>query len=242
MRNVAIIQARMGSTRLPGKVLKTLVDKSVLAHVVDRAQAIDGIDEVVVATTTNAEDDAIVEETKRLGAAFYRGSETDVLARYYEAARAYQADVVMRITSDCPLLDPEVSGLVLRNFHAEDTFDYVSNTLERSYPRGLDTEVFTFDALTTAFMEAKEYHQREHVTPYLYENSLRFHCKSVRSETDYSRYRWTLDTPEDWELIVRMYEHLYEPDKLFAWKDSLALMERYPELATINEHILQKSK
>lgn len=242
MRNVVIIQARMGSTRLPGKVLKMLVDQTVLAHVVKRAQAISGVNEVAVATTIRPEDKVIAEEAQRLGVPVFLGSEEDVLSRYYETAVQTNADVIMRITSDCPLLDPDVSGIVLREFHDAEGADYVSNTIERRFPRGLDTEVFSFAALKTAYMEAKEEYQREHVTPFLYENPQRFFCKSVEGKEDFSQYRWALDTPEDWKLIEQMYQSLYKSGHLFNWQNALALMQERPELAAINVHVQQKSK
>ncbi|EJL46887.1 MULTISPECIES: cytidylyltransferase domain-containing protein [Brevibacillus] len=242
MRSVAIIQARMGSTRLPGKILKELQGKTVLAHVVDRVKAIVGINEVVIATTTQPEDDLIATEARLLDVALYRGSETDVLTRYYEAAKGSKADVILRITSDCPLLDPNVSAYILHHFKSAAKVDYVSNTLERSYPRGLDTEVFTFSALQISHDESQEPYHREHVTPFIYENQQRFRCESVRFEQDYSHYRWTLDTPEDWELIQKMYEELYVPGKLFSWIEAKSFMSENPHLVKINENVVQKGK
>ncbi|GAA4718743.1 cytidylyltransferase domain-containing protein [Brevibacillus fulvus] len=242
MRSVVIIQARMGSTRLPGKVMKELIDQTVLAHVVQRAKAIPGIDEVAVATTVKPDDAVIAEEAKRLDVPVYRGSEQDVLSRYYEAAAQLKADVVMRVTSDCPLLDPHVSGAVLRKFLDTPGIDYASNTLDRRFPRGLDTEVFSFAALAQAFQEAKQAHEREHVTPFLYENRQRFVCGGVVNEQDHSNYRWTLDTAEDWQLIQVIYRHLYQSGGIFGWQEALALMEAHPEYVKINAHIEQKSK
>jgi len=242
MRKVVIIQARMGSTRLPGKVMNMLSGKTVLAHVVERAIAIPGVDEVVIATTVKHEDDCIVEESQRLQIPVWRGSEADVLSRYYDAALHSKADVVMRITSDCPLLDPEVSGHVLRTFQNNPKTDYVSNTIVRRFPRGLDTEVFSFQALEAAYQETNESYYREHVTPFLYENQLRFHCQSVDGEEDYSHYRWTLDTSEDWNLIQQIYQELYEENTWFSWTKGIELMKRRPDLLKINSHIEQKSK
>ncbi|MFD2369384.1 cytidylyltransferase domain-containing protein [Brevibacillus sp. GCM10020057] len=241
MRKVVIIQARMGSTRLPGKVMKKLIDQTVLSHVVKRAQSFSDVNDVVIATTRKSEDDVIAEEAKRLGVPFYRGSENDVLSRYYEAAKEQRADVIVRITSDCPLIDPLVSSEILK-IHLNSSVNYTSNTLERSYPRGLDTEVFSFAVLETANREAIEHHQREHVTPFVYENTDRFSVRSITCEADYSHYRWTLDTQEDWELIEKIYQHLYQSDRLIKWKDCLDLMRNHPDLALINAHVTQKSK
>ncbi|MFC5700872.1 cytidylyltransferase domain-containing protein [Cohnella faecalis] len=240
MNNVIIIQARMGSTRLPGKVLKTLADKTVLAHVIDRVKCVKEVTEIVIATTAGLQDDPIASEAKRLGVNLYRGSETDVLSRYYEAAAEARADTVIRITSDCPLIDPEVSSRVLQAYAAGEPCDYASNTLERTFPRGLDTEVFSFESLAIAHNEAQTSHDREHVTPYLYSNKDRFRCRSVVSDEGIPDYRWTLDTPEDWELIRRLYEALYEPGRLFTWRDAAELMSLNSDWASINSHIQQK--
>jgi len=242
MRNVVIIQARMGSTRLPGKVMKTLLGKSVLEHVLQRASSIPGVDEVVLATTVKSEDDVIVEEARRLNIPFYRGSEEDVLSRYYEAAVHRKADVIMRLTSDCPMLDPEVSGKVLQTFHDNGEVDYVSNTINRRYPRGLDTEVFSFESLEKAHRETADPYYREHVTAYFYNNPERFRCGEIQSEEDYSHYRWTLDTSEDWDLIQSIYQELYQEGTLFSWTKGIELMKSRPELLLINSHIEQKSK
>jgi spore coat polysaccharide biosynthesis protein SpsF len=240
MKTVVIVQARMGSSRLPGKVLLPLCGQTVLAHVIERCRRMRGVDEVMIATTQEARDAAIEAEALLLGVRCWRGSEDDVVSRYYEAARSCQADVVVRVTSDCPLLDPEVSSEVLERFIADKEARYVSNTLERSYPRGLDTEVFEFSALQEAYEEATENLEREHVTPFLYRNPERFHVRSITHPRDFSTYRWTLDTPEDWELIQAIYAELYHRGKVFSWQEAAALMERRPELATINAHIEQK--
>lgn len=240
MKCAAIIQARMGSTRLPGKVMKTLADKTVLAHVIERVQAFQNVQEIVVATTLEGKDDSIVEEAKRLGIMVYRGSESDVLSRYYEAALKAQAETVVRITSDCPLIDPEVSSLVIEEYFVNQECDYVSNTQERTYPRGLDTEVFSFASLATAQREAIQPHDREHVTPYIYNNPKFFSCRSVRNQGSIPEYRWTLDTPEDWELICRVYSALYQPGRLFSWREAATLMQENPEWISINSNIQQK--
>lgn len=240
MKNVVIIQARMGSTRLPGKVLKTLAGQTVLAHVIERTKAFQNVQEIVVATTLGSQDDPIEEEAKRRGVAVYRGSETDVLSRYYEAAMQAQADTVIRITSDCPMIDPEVSSYVIREYLEEGKCDYASNTLERTYPRGLDTEVFSFASLEAAHLETRNPHDREHVTPYIYNNPERFSCRSVECREGTPEYRWTLDTLEDWELIQRIYGVLFDPGRLFSWKEALVLMRERREWMSINSHIQQK--
>lgn len=239
MRVVAIIQARMGSSRLPGKVLKQLADRSVLGHVITRLSHSAKIDEIVIATTNCEQDYIITEEAGRYGVPFYRGDEQDVLSRYYHAAKQHQADVIIRVTSDCPLIDPDVCDDVFMAF-LEHEADYASNVLERSYPRGLDTEVFHMQGLTEAYEQANSGFQKEHVTPYFYQNPDRFKLHSCRCQADLSHFRWTLDTVEDWTLIQAIYNHLYEPGRCFSWTDVLQLMQRSPELQEMNAHIIQK--
>ncbi len=239
MNLVAIIQARMGSTRLPGKALRDICGRTMLARVVRRARRSRLVDEVAVATTTEPEDIAIVEECRSLGVRYFRGSEQDVLDRYYRAAREFSADAVVRITSDCPLIDPEIIDLVVRAF-LDNEPDYASNTLVGTYPRGLDVEVFSMKALERARAEASMDYQRIHVTPYLYQNPGIFRLLSVTGDEDYSRYRWTVDTQEDLDLVRTIYGMISKDDD-FSWRDVLALMKREPALAEINRHIRQKS-
>ena len=239
MKVVAIIQARMGSTRLPGKVLKDLCGETVLARVVNRTRRAMLLQEVVVATSVQPADDAIVQECGRLSVACFRGAEADVLDRYYRAAEKFSADAIVRITSDCPLIDPEVSDKTIRAF-LEQHPDYASNVLERRCPRGLDTEVMTFAALESARREARDPYQREHVTPFLYQHPERFRLLSVTGDRDYSHYRWTLDTREDLEFLRAVYARRAEASDL-AWQDVLRILEGEPDLAAINEHVKQKT-
>ncbi len=239
MKVVAIIQARMGSTRLPGKVLKDLCGETVLARVVNRTRRATLLNEVVVATSVQPTDDAIVQECGRLSVACFRGDEADVLDRYYRAAEKFSADAIVRITSDCPLIDPEVSDKTIRAF-LERHPDYASNVLERRYPRGLDTEVMTFAALESARRDARDPYQREHVTPFLYQHPERFRLVSVTGDRDYSHYRWTLDTLEDLEFLRAVYERGAEASDP-AWQDVLRILEGEPDLAAINEHVKQKT-
>lgn len=241
MKTVAIIQARMGSTRLPGKILKEIMGKTVLQHVVERVQQVESIDEIVIATTTHAQDDVVVQAAIDYGVAYFRGSQDDVLERYYLAAKENKANVVVRITSDCPLIDPKVTDEIIKFFNKEN-YDIVTNAssdlIQRTYPRGLDTEVFAFHQLERAFKGANKNYQREHVTPYIYENSSRiFYYKNT---VDYSKYRWTVDTEDDFRLITEIYHHLYQGKHDFYLSDIVKLLEQYPELAQINAHIEQK--
>lgn len=245
MKVTAIIQARMGATRLPGKVLLPLQGRSVLEHVVGRVRGASRLAEVCVATTTSPGDDAIVAECARLGVASFRGSEQDVLDRYYQAAKSRSAEAIVRVTADCPLYDPAHLDELLRLFNEANagavTVDYFSNcTMHRTFPRGLDTEIFSFAALERAWREAKQPHEREHVTPYLYGHPELFRLRSFEGDTDLSGHRWTLDTPEDWQFVQAVYEALGGGGAAFTTGDVLKLLKERPELAKLNAHVQQK--
>lgn len=243
MNIVAIIQARMTSTRLPGKVLKKVLNKTLLEYELERIMRSKLINEVVVATTTNETDDPIVELCNRLGVGVYRGSDENVLSRYYQAAKEYEADIVVRLTSDCPLIDPFVIDHVIDCYLNQPLkYDYVSNTIMRSYPRGMDTEVFSYKVLSEACNEATEYFHKEHVTPFIWGNPERFRLKDVIYSNDSSRHRWTVDTPEDFELIKLIIENIYSQNKQFTLEDILHLVSEHPEWSLINAHIEQKKK
>lgn len=243
-RVVAIIQARMGSTRLPGKVLLDLSGRTMLGWVVRRARLAGLVDEVVVATTTAPGDEPIVDECRQLAVAWFRGSEHDVVERYHRAAEAYRADVVVRITADCPLIDPEVTDRVIRAF-LQHRPDYASNTLRRTYPRGLDTEVFTAAALGRACHEATEPYQRTHVTPYIYQHPECFRLLAVTLpplEEDLSGHRWTVDSWADLHFVRAVYGRICANagDDVFSWRDVCRLLADEPSLLTLNRHVRQK--
>jgi len=241
LKIVLISQARMPSTRLPGKVLKTVLGKSLLEYQIERLKRVSLADEIVIATTTNETDTPIVELCDRLGITCYRGPEDDVLARFYGAAHAHESDVVIRVTADCPIIDPSVVERVVQFYidHWE-TCEYVSNSLVRSYPRGMDTEVFSVRTLDEAFFEAVEKADREHVTPFIYRHPNRYRLESVVSPEDLSSHRWTVDTQEDFDLIKLIIEALYPIKPEFSLEDVIALLRMYPEWAEINSHIEQK--
>jgi spore coat polysaccharide biosynthesis protein SpsF len=239
MKIATIVQARMGSTRLPGKVMLDLGGMTVLARVVERLRRARLIGELVIATTADPADDAIVRECESLGVQTFRGAEKDVLDRYYQAALHFNAEAVVRITSDCPLIDPEITDNVIRVF-LERRPDYASNALQRTYPRGLDTEAVAFAALERTWRLADRSYQRSHVTAYIYENPGQFKIIPVTGEADYSWQRWTVDTPEDLKFIRSVYECLGSKGD-FGWRDVLALMDRRPELLEINSHVCQKA-
>ncbi len=238
VRKVVVVQARIGSQRLPGKVLADVGGCSMLARVARRAGRARRVDTVVVATTDRTRDDAIVAECERLKVAVFRGDEEDVLDRYYRAAAAHAAGVVVRVTADCPFIAPEVIDLVVAAEEASGA-DYASNTLGRTYPRGLDTEVMTSEALGRAWREARGVHQRAHVTPYLYENPARFRLASVENARDLSGLRWTVDTAEDLALARALYERVGNDDEV-PWEKLVEVVEAEPELAALNRGVVQK--
>jgi spore coat polysaccharide biosynthesis protein SpsF len=239
MRIVAIVQARMGSTRLPGKVLKNLEGESVLARVVKRLRRSRLISEVLVATTDRAADDAIVNECRDLSVMVSRGDQDDVLDRYFRAAQLAKAEVVVRITSDCPLIDPEITDKTVAEF-LETRSDYASNALVRTYPRGLDTEVMSAAVLGRAWQQARKRYEREHVTPYIYEHPAEFKLLSVTGDTDLGSLRWTVDTPEDLEFVRAVYARLKD-NPMFLWRDVVDLLDREPELLELNRSVVQKA-
>jgi spore coat polysaccharide biosynthesis protein SpsF len=239
MRTVAIIQARMGSTRLPGKVMMDLGGRTILAWVVARAGRARTLDDVVVATTTLERDDVIVAECSSVGVSVFRGSEDDVLDRYFRACEHFDADVVVRLTADCPLIDPEVIDNVVTDYRVHQP-DYASNTLERRLPRGLDVEVFSRAALAEAWSHDDSSQGREHVTPYLYVNPGKITLDSVALEDDHSILRWTVDTAEDLEVVRGIVTALGNRDD-FGWREALAVVEQNPILATTNQHVRQRT-
>ena len=234
MRIVAIIQARMGSTRLPGKALADIGGRTTLARVVGRVRGAGLVDHVVVATSQKPADDPIQEECRRLAVDAFRGEESDVLDRFHRAAEAYQAEGIVRITADCPLADPEVIDRVVRAF--------------------LDVEVLTAPALAAAWRDAREAYQRVHVTPYVYQHPQRFRLLSVTGEQDLdnpaagdyegrrgvmANWRWTVDAPADLEFVREVYRRL-ESAKPFSWRDVCRLIRQHPHLAEINGGVRQK--
>lgn len=240
-KTAAIIQARMGSTRLPGKVMKDLNGKPVLWHVIERVKQAENIDQIIIATTTAKRDKIIFEKAKEWGVKAYQGSEEDVLARYYEAANKYDVDIVVRITSDCPLIDPYVTDEIVEYYNIND-YTLVTNAgsdlNNRTYPRGLDTEVFSFEALEKAYNNADEKYQREHVTPYIYENYADIFY--YKNNEDLSNYRITLDTKEDFKLIKAIYDQLYQGKHNFYFFEIIIFLDNNKKLLKINENIHQK--
>lgn len=241
-RVVAIIQARMGSQRLPGKVLEDIQGKPMLQRVIERAAGSTGISRTVIATTTADGDEPIAAFGVEKGLPVVRGHPSDVLDRYMQAAREHQAEVVVRLTADCPLLDPDVIDKVINALlEADPPVDLALNRIpgDRTYPIGLDVEVCTYAALQRAWEEAQETYQREHVLPFLYEEPGRFRVLHVRHPVDYGDLRWTVDTPQDLAFVRAVFEH-FAPDETFSWEDVLAFVEAHPEVAALNADVKHK--
>jgi spore coat polysaccharide biosynthesis protein SpsF len=265
-RVVAIIQARMKSSRLPDKVMLDLNGKSMLERVIERVSQARRLNQVVVATTSGPDEDPIAELCARQGIACYRGSLKDVLDRYYHAALEFNAGVVVRITADCPLIDPGLIDETVSVLLGEGqpaavwkpqgdqvhyppasaegiTWDFASTRLPppwlRTFPLGLDVEVCTFAALQRAWQEAREQYEREHVLPYLYDQPNRFRCVIADWKEDFSRFRWTVDTAEDLDMMRIVYKHL-ESKPNFTWLDVLDLFKQHPELSDINAGVHHK--
>jgi spore coat polysaccharide biosynthesis protein SpsF len=224
---------------LPGKVLRSLAGRAMVLRVTERVSQIPGIDEIVVAIPDLGEDDELASLLLSAGVRTIRGPGSDVLRRYAMAAAETQADVVVRITADCPLLSPQVSGAVLAMF-ADGGCDYASNTLERTWPRGLDTEVLAREALDRAHREVTKPEEREHVTLGIWRHPERFRLRSVRGEKDLSNLRWTVDEAYDLRFVERIYDALAGAKPDFDVPDILALLARQPELAQLNSNVAQR--
>jgi spore coat polysaccharide biosynthesis protein SpsF len=243
MNVVCIIQARMGSTRLPGKVLLPLQGKTVLHHVIDRVFDAETITKVVVATTENERDEEIVRAVKDYHPklSVFRGSEDDVLDRYYHAAKEAGADIVVRVTSDCPLIDPEIVDHVVSPLLHDPTMDYSSNVLgDLTYPRGLDVQAIKFSTLEQLWNTTTDPEDREHVTLYLRKHPESFLATRIQLSPNLNHYRWTLDEERDYEMIKTMYERLYPKNPAFRMRDALALLKLEPEIAKMNVDVEQK--
>lgn len=234
----AIVQARMTSTRLPGKIFRDLGGKPVLARVIDRLRRTQSIGSICIATTTNDTDNVVASFARENDLDCHRGSEQDVLARFHGAAHQTGAETIVRVTSDCPLIDPTIIDRVVRAFNTE-AADYASNTVTRTYPIGMDTEVFTRAALDRAFIETDRPEEREHVTPYFYRNPQLFKIFDVPAPPDQTDQflRLTLDTPEDFALISRIYSDLSPAGEIPSLQEILEYLCINPELRAVNDHI-----
>lgn len=234
MSTAIVVQARMGSSRLPGKVLKDIAGRPMLSYQMERLRRVKRAERIVVATTDQPADDAVERFCQKEKIACVRGSEHDVLARYHLAIERFPADVVVRITADCPLIDPAIVDEAIAAYEP----DYVSNMLETTYPYGMAVEVFSAQALREAHREAKDPAEREHVTPFIYRHPERYRLRSLTMAPNLSHHRWTVDTPEDFELVSRLLKTL-KPH--FTLQDVLAVLDEHPDWCAINAHVEQKA-
>lgn len=229
---VAVIQARTGSTRLPNKVLRPILGEPMLARMLERVKRATSLDAIIVATTDKPEDDAVAELAHKCGVQVFRGSEQDVLDRFYKAAQEAGADTVVRLTGDCPLMDPAVIDEVVGHFKALPGLDYTYKPID--YPEGLDAEVFPFSALEQAWREAVLPSEREHVTPYI-----KSHPELFTIDTSWMRgegnMHWSVDTEQDFNFVTKIYEQLYPLNPSFNKDDVLELLARHPEYLQINK-------
>jgi len=232
---IALIQARMGSTRLPGKVALELKGSTVLEQVFNRVSSSKLINEAILVTTLHKSDLPLVCLCANKNIRVFCGSEEDVLDRFYQAAKIIKPDHIVRITADCPLMDPEVIDIVVKK-HLDSNSDYTSNVLVESYPDGLDVEVFTYNALEQAWKDADKKSDREHVTLFMRNNADRFKLCSVENNINLSSLRWTLDEPEDYDFIQKLYD-FFDKKSLFGMNEVLSVMEKHPSLGKINNKI-----
>ena len=232
---LAILQARVSSSRLPGKVLLPILGQPMLALQIERLRRCGKIDHLVVATSDCPSDDPLAALCADLGLPVYRGALEDVLSRFAGAAKPYVPDIVVRLTGDCPLADPPLIDEIIRHFLTGD-FDYLSNCAPATYPDGLDVEVFSYRALLKASAEAVLPSHREHVTPFIRKQSELFRIGNHTADIDRSHMRWTVDEPEDFEFVKAVYERLYPHKPDFGTADILALLQSCPELQNANAH------
>ncbi|GAA6170847.1 glycosyltransferase family protein [Colwellia sp. KU-HH00111] len=228
-----ILQARLSSTRLPGKVLKDIVNKPMLALQIERIKRAEFIDNIIVATSVEQADDAIEQLCNKLAIPCFRGSLNDVLDRFYSTQLAFPSDHIVRLTGDCPLIEPTIIDQVI-DLHLKQAADYTSNCLTPCLPDGLDVEVFTHKALTVSWQQAVKPSEREHVTQYMRNHSELFRLINFQYQPDLSKHRWTVDEPSDFTLIKTIYENLYPINPNFTMQDVLALLKKQPELSDLN--------
>ncbi|NOZ43216.1 MAG: NTP transferase domain-containing protein [Alphaproteobacteria bacterium] len=239
-RIIAISQARMTSSRLPGKILEKVCGRTLLDYHLSRLSRSRLIDRLVVATTVNSADDSIAEFCRSRDVACVRGSEHDVLARYFQVTEKFPADIIVRVTSDCPLIDPDLLDQVVRYFlDHRDHYDYVTLKGE-DFPRGLDVEVFSYPALAKAFRYGHLPHEREHVTPYIYRRDSEYRCGYLPSVEKLGHHRWCVDEAADLDLVSRILTAFGGRDD-FSWRECLTLLDNNPAWLEINHHVRQKT-
>jgi spore coat polysaccharide biosynthesis protein SpsF len=243
---IAIVQARTGSTRLPGKILKKILDKPMLLLMLERLSTSHLIDKIVVATTTDKEDDVLENLSKSNGFNVFRGSVLDCLDRYYQTAKHYNAKIVLKITSDCPLIDPVIVDEVIQYFlDNENKFDYVSNVRPPTFPDGLDVEIFTFSVLEYAWNNATDPIHREHTTTFIHSQPEKFKIGNhfmPKNQNLFLSHRWTVDYLEDFEFIKKIYENLYNSENIFLMNEILIFLKKHPDILAINHHLVSKNE
>ena len=242
---VASIQTRTGSSRFPDKVLKKICNKPMLLLMLERLSECKLLDEIIIATTENKNDEPIVELAKANGYRVFRGSEFDCLDRHYQAIKKSNAKFVCKITSDCPLIDPKIVDKVIKYFlENKNKYDYVSNVHPATYPDGLDVEIFSSVALEKTWKEAKSNEEREHTTTYMWKNPSLFRIGSVvmpEHQNLFFKERWTVDYPEDFEFVKAVYENLYNDGRIFLMADVLKLLKERKDIKKINQHLIEKN-
>ncbi|MHA7733139.1 cytidylyltransferase domain-containing protein [Nitrosopumilus sp. S6] len=234
-KSTVIIQARTGSSRLPRKVLSKIQSKTMIWHVINRAKKIKNIDQIVLATSSHSSDRILVKIAKNEKIFSYTGSEKDVLDRFYNASQEFDADPIIRITADCPLIDPNLISKML-SFFQENKFDFIANNINPTFPDGLDASIFSFSTLEKTWKKAKLRSEREHVVPYMIKQNSNFKIFSYENSTDLSHYRWTVDEKDDL-IFVRKIFRLLKPNFLFSTKDILKIIKQNPNLLKINSGI-----
>lgn len=237
---VMLIQARMGATRFPGKPLKEIMGRPMLSYQLERLRRVKRVDEIVLATTTHPRDDCLVAFCEKEKIPYFRGSEDDVLDRFLQAAREHRAQILVRITGDCPLSDPNLIDQVIE-FFLKGGYDYVTNSPNCNFPRGVDVEVFSMSSFEKLNGLAKLTEEHEHVTPYYYRHPEIFKLGKWIHPVDLSHYRWTVDTPEDFQLVTTVFENLYPKNPHFGIDDIVQAFQKHPEWEKINAHIKQKA-
>jgi spore coat polysaccharide biosynthesis protein SpsF (cytidylyltransferase family) len=234
-KSTIIIQARTGSSRLPRKVLSKIQSKSMIWHVINRVKKVKNVDQIILATSTNPSDNSLVKIAEKENILAFTGSTNDVLDRYYQASLKFTADPIIRITGDCPLIDPQVITKML-DFFQHEKYDLISNNINPTFPDGLDASIFSFNALKQAWKKSNLQSEREHVVPYITKNKKSFKIFSYENSKNLSNYRWTVDEKNDLNFVRKIY-HLMKPKTIFYTNDILKILKQNPKLLTINSSI-----
>jgi spore coat polysaccharide biosynthesis protein SpsF len=236
-KTTVIIQARTGSTRLPKKVLAKIQNQYLVEHVINRVKSTKNIDQIILATTNKEEDKILLKIAKKNNIIGYAGEVNNVLKRYFKCAEKFNADPIIRITADCPLIDPIIIEKILK-FFQRNTFDYVTNTLPPTFPDGLDVEIFSFDSLKKSYNKAKLKSEKEHVTPYIRNHKKLFKTFNLKHNLDLSQHRWTVDEKLDLKFVRLIYAKM-KPEKFFGMKEILSIIDKNPILSNINHNIMR---